>query len=62
MATTKTETIVVIDPEATYLVSVARPFHARGVSFSPMDVEVHLSGVLVTEFKDCLSSYTKMES
>lgn len=57
-SSTKTE--VPIKPEATYQVIVSRPFYALGVRFSPLDVEVHLSGALLMEFKDCISGYTEV--
>lgn len=58
---TKVEEPAPIDEAATYLVSVSRPFHALGISVSPMDTEVRLSGALVNQYKECLSSYTLVE-
>lgn len=59
---TKAELAESIDDDATYVVSVLRPFFVYGVAVSPLDTEVKLSGALVKKFKECLSSYTVVES
>jgi hypothetical protein len=51
----------VIDPLATYNVTVARTFYVNGVVFTPEAIAVTLSGALVSEFQECLSSYVKVE-
>lgn len=50
-----------IDPNAFYEVVVSRPFYHGGVGFKPTDVQTVLSGALVLEFKDCLTSFNKVE-
>ena len=52
---------IAIEPEALYEVVVSRPFYHGGVGFKPTDAQVVLSGALVLEFKECLTSFNKVE-